>query len=102
MSYWGVSPPADCTAASAGEGLLRFVCSVSLDDLGRYFRYYYPMLPLAERPGGFTVGQGPEVATGHAAALPGGRSAQLMLHRPLSGPADEQAEALIRRLAAPP
>jgi len=102
VSYWGVSPPADCAVRSAGEGMLRFVCTVTLEALAAYFRYYYPTLGLTERPGGFELGQGGNVATGQAASLPEGRTAQLLLFRPLAGPDDPQAEALARRLSAPP
>ena len=102
MPYWGISPPADCVAASASDAMLRFICSVELGELERFFRYYYPTLRVTPRPGGLALGGSAGVATGQAVALPGGARAQLLLHRPADGPRDEVAEALIRRLLAPP
>lgn len=103
VAYWGLTPPADCSARSATDAALRFLCTVSLEELGRYFRYYYPVLPLVERPGGLTVGGAPEQATAHAVSLPAGdHGVQLILNRPQRGARDEVAEALLSRLLARP
>jgi hypothetical protein len=103
VAYWGLTPPADCSARSATDAALRFLCTVTLDELGRYFRYYYPVLRLVERPGGLTVGGAPEQATAHAVSLPAGQHAvQLILNRPQRGGRDEVAEALVSRLLARP
>ena len=103
VAYWGLTPPADCSARSATDAALRFLCTVSLEELGRYFRYYYPVLHLVERPGGLTVGGAPEQATAHAVSLPAGdHGVQLILNRPQRGARDEVAEALLSRLLARP
>ena len=103
VGYWGVTPPADCSAQSATDAALRFLCTVSLEELERYFRYYYPVLRLVERPGGLTVGGAPEQATAHVVSLPvGAHGAQLILNRPQRGPRDEIAETLLSRLLARP
>lgn len=103
IAYWGLTPPADCSARSATDAALRFLCTVSLEELGRYFRYYYPVLRLVERPGGLTVGGAAEQATAHAVSLPvGDHGVQLILNRPQRGVRDEVAEALLSRLLSRP
>lgn len=104
ISYWGITPPADCIARSATDATLRFLCTSPMEALDRYFRYYYPVLRVEPRPGGLTLGGASEQATGHLVALPPGEAtAQLMLHRPLdAGERDEVAEGLISRLLARP
>ena len=99
MVYWGVSPPADCSPASAAEGLLRFLCTPEPSALHRYFSYYYPILPATERPGGLTLGGDRHQATAHVTEVAGGSArTQLVLYRPLDAPRDEVAEGLVARL----
>ncbi len=100
VAYWGIVPPADCATAGAGEGMLRFACSTGLEEVSRYFGYYYPVLSLVQGAGGITLGGESHVATGQLVALPGEPPrAQLLLFRPLSAPPDPVAEAAIRRLS---
>lgn len=104
LTYWGITPPADCIARSATDASLRFLCTARLEALARYFRYYYPALRVETQPGGLSLGGAAEQATAHVVELPAGdAAAQLLLHRPLGAVGrDEVAEALLTRLLARP
>lgn len=102
-SYWGVTPPADCAAASAADDSIRFVCAAGLEPVVAYFAYYYPMLPAERGPGGLRLGGEPGTAVVHLVELPGPEPrAQLMVYRPRSGRPDPAAEAERDRLRRSP